>query len=252
MMRVLIADDEAAARDRLRGLLRAERDVVVVAECAEGLETLEAIKRLRPHAVFLDIGMPEMDGLDVVRALGRSSPPAIVLVSAHDRFGPNAFDVGVVDYLLKPFDKARFDKALGRARAAIEHPNNVEAIEALSKALALARLPTTKPRLQDRLAVRSGNRVVLVSPSDIDWIQSADNYSELHVGPATYLIRETLGALMEQLPVGQFWRISRSLLVNTDRVREIRPKSHGDYWVVLADGSTLAASRKFRSPLNAK
>ena len=245
-LRVLIADDEWLARERLRKWLMAEPDVQIVGECATGPEALAAIRSQAPDLVLLDVRMPDLDGFEVLRSLGDEPSPIVIFVTAHDRFALQAFEAQAMDYLLKPFDRERFRKAISRARALVQSNRSGDPVEKLRGAveeLAAARRPV------ERFAIRSGGRILVVKPEEIDWIRCADNYSELHVGEVVHLLRQTLGALEEQLQGSGFVRISRSLMVNGNRIREIRSKTHGDYLVVLLDGTELGASRNYRGAL---
>jgi two-component system LytT family response regulator len=245
-MRTLIVDDEALARERLRQLLEAEAGIEIIGECADGLEAVAAIRGASPDLVFLDVQMPELDGFGVLEALASQPMPLIVFVTAYDKFALRAFEVHAVDYLLKPFDRERFQAAL---RHAMERAGNRAAgIHVEPQAAVLTQLrPQTKPL--DRLAVKTGAHVLWVPLDDIDWIESADNYVELHLGPKSHLLRETLNALEERLPAGRFVRISRSVMVNPQRIKELRRLLYGGYEIRLNTGATLTLSRRYRHKL---
>ena len=245
-LRVVIADDERLARERLRELLEAEPGIHIVAECATGTETVLAIREERPDLVLLDVRMPEMDAFEVIRTLGNDHLPAIIFVTAHDQFALRAFEANAADYLLKPFDRDRFRKALHRGRERAKRNTQSHSAAEVIKLLAELKKPS---KIARRFAIRLGERIFVVKPDEIDWIQGAGNYSELHVGSAVHLLRGTLADLEEQLSPTRFIRISRSLIVNVDRIQEIRAKSHGDYVVVLRDGKTLSATRNHREKL---
>lgn len=240
-IRTLIVDDESLARDRLRQLLQNEPAIEIIGESSDGREALAAIVSVVPDLVFLDVQMPELDGFGVLEALGAGPMPLIVFVTAHDRFALRAFEVHAVDYLLKPFDRERFQKALRRA---VEHVRNrdAEAIRQRQSAL-LADLQASQ------IAVKSGGHLVWVKVDAIDWIGSADNYAELHVGAKSHLLRETLSVLENRLPPEKFVRISRSAIVNIQRVRELHRLFYGGYEVVLAGGARLTLSRRHRDKL---
>lgn len=246
ILRVLIADDEPLARQRLRQLLRAESDIHIVGECATGTETVQAIEKESPDVVLLDVRMPELDGFEVIQTLPQDRLPAFIFVTAHDRFALRAFEARALDFLLKPFDQDRLQEALQRARAAVKRGRNGHESSHLSKVLKALR---GRAQSVKRIEVRSGGRIFFVHADLIDWIQSSDNYVELHVGSAVHLVRGTLGALEEQLRSERFARINRSLIVNADRIKELRTKSHGDYLVVLWDGQELCGSRNYRKGL---
>jgi two-component system LytT family response regulator len=246
-IRTLIVDDEPLARERLRKLLQDEPDMEIAGECADGREAVEAIRKEKPDLVFLDVQMPELDGFGVLEAIESDARPAIIFVTAHDQFALRAFDVHAVDYLLKPFDRDRFKKALHRATDQIERHQTGELKDRLSALLADLR---PGPKHVERLAVKSSGRVVFLKVEDIDWVEAADNYVSLHVGKEQYLHRETMAALEQQLPSSRFMRISRSTIVNVDRIKELQPLFHGEYAVVLHNGKCLTLSRSYRDKLD--
>jgi len=245
-LRVLIADDEPLARERLRELLEAEPAIEIVGECATGGETVQAIQNELPDLVLLDVRMPEMDGFEVIRALDGKSLPIIIFVTAHDQFALRAFETQAADYLLKPFDRERFRQSLSRAREIAQRGGARRRVEEI---IAANPVLDAVPKETERFAIRSGGRILFVKADEIEWIQSADNYSELHVGQTAHLLRQSLSALAEELPAAKFARISRSLIVNVERIQEIRSKSHGDYMVILKNGTRLSASRNYRAGL---
>lgn len=257
-IKVLIVEDEPLARNRLVRLLRDRDDFEIVGECGNGLEAVEAIRSLHPDLLLLDVQMPEMDGLEVLQAVGPKHIPAVVFVTAYDQYALQAFEVHALDYLLKPFDDERFEKALQHARELIQRGR----IEALSQQLfALARdlrgtggppaepLPSEAPAHLERLAIKSGDRVTLLKTREIDWIEGAGVYVRLHVGKKSHLLRETLSNLEAQLDPDQFVRIHRSTIVNVERVRELKSYFHGEYIVYLHDGTQLKLSRSYREKL---
>jgi two-component system LytT family response regulator len=244
-IRTFIVDDESLARDRLRQLLQNEPEIEIIGEYANGHEAVAAIQNTPPDLIFLDIQMPELDGFGVLEALGASPMPVIVFVTAFDRFAVKAFEVHAVDYLLKPFDRERFQKALRRA---IEQVKNHDATALQQRQSAvLAELPSSQ--IADRVAVKSGGHVVWVKLEEIDWIGSADNYAELHVGAKSHLLRETLGALETRLPPEKFVRISRSAIVNAQRIKELHRLFYGGCELVLQNGTRLTLSRRYRDKL---
>ncbi|MEO8448538.1 MAG: LytTR family DNA-binding domain-containing protein [Gemmatimonadota bacterium] len=237
-IRALVVDDEPLVRRGLLRLLASESDVIVAGECRDGEEAVDAIRRERPDLLFLDVQMPGLDGLGVLRALGPERPRAIVFVTAYDRYAIEAFEHHAVDYLLKPFDESRFRTALGRARERLAVPAD-DRIERLLTRLA-------PERWVERLPVKLGARVVLVGVDEIDWLEAADNYVRLHAGGGRHLVRDTLRALEEQLDPRRFARIHRSAIVNLARVKELVAQRSGDYAVVLASGERLTLSRSFK------
>jgi two-component system LytT family response regulator len=245
-IRTLIVDDESLARDRLRQLLQNEPEIEIVGECTDGLEAVAAIRQQSPDLLFLDVQMPELDGFGVLEAIRTEVMPVIVFVTAHDRFALRAFEVHAVDYLLKPFDRERFQTALRHALAQVKNHEG----SALSQRLTtlLAELKPAPPSA-DRLAVKSAGRVVLVKITDIDWIEAAHNYVELHVGKEVHLLRQTIEAIESRLAPAKFARISRSVIVNIDRIKELQPLFHGEYAVTLHNGTLLTLSRRYRHKL---
>lgn len=239
-LRTLIADDEAVARRRLRRLLLAEPEVEVVAECGDGQSALDGILAAHPNLVLLDVQMPELDGFEVVQRLPDEVRPAIIFVTAFDRYAIRAFDVHAIDYLLKPFSGERFRTALDRARDRLRRKEQDQGLAGFVMAL------RRRPAYASRLAVRGRGRVVPLPVSDIDWLQAADNYVIIHAGSRQHLIRETLSSLERRLDPTRFARIHRSLVVNLDRVTEITPATHGDASIRLRDGTSLTLSRTWR------
>jgi two-component system LytT family response regulator len=205
------------------------------------------IKTKSPELVFLDIQMPELDGFGVVAALSGEKMPAIIFVTAYDKFALRAFEVHALDYLLKPFDRERFQKSLRRAIDQLKRNPADELSRRLSGLIAELK-PEAKP--PERLAIKVDGRVLLLKLEDIDWIEAADNYVTLHVGNELHLHRETMSALEERLSASQFLRISRSIIVNVERIKELQPMFHGDYVVILRNGTRLNLSRNYRDKLN--
>jgi two-component system, LytTR family, response regulator len=230
-MHVLVVDDEALARSNLTVLLRRDPDIGSIAEAGSGMEAVEEIRKSKPHLVFLDVQMPECDGFDVLELLGSELPPAIVFVTAHDEYALRAFEAGALDYLLKPFDNARFYRALERAKASLAH-----------------RL-TPQSRPAQRLVIKSTGQVLFVNVSDIDWIEAAGYYACLHVGGNTHVMRRTLSDLERDLGEEQFIRIHRSTIVNIERICALELRDTGDYEVVLKSKARLRLSRRYRKRL---
>jgi two-component system, LytTR family, response regulator len=243
MLTILIVDDEPVARRRIHRLLTAEPDVSIVGDCADGASALKAIVRERPDVVFLDVQMPELDGFEVLRQVPSTALPAIVFVTAFDRYALRAFDVHAIDYLLKPFTAERFRTALGRARDRVARRDPNRELAALVAEL------RARPRYLSRAAARVGGRIVLVDLATVDWIEAADNYVRLHAGGREYLLRDTLTAFERQLDPSRFARIHRSAIVQLDRVMELHPATHGDLDVRLRDGTKLTLSRTWRERL---
>jgi two-component system LytT family response regulator len=236
-LRTLIVDDEPLARDRLRGFLKAEPAVEVIGECSSGTEAVAMIRAAAPDLVFLDMQMPGCDGLQVVAQLPEERKPAIIFATAHERFAVDAFDVAAVDYLLKPFDRERFQQALRRAQ---EHLARTRGDEPAAVA------PAAKP---GRITVKADGRLVFLQPEEIVRVEAADNYVMLHLTAGRLMLRETMSAIETRLGTLHFARINRSAIVHLDQIREIQPAQHGDYTVVLRDGAKLPLSRSLRGQL---
>lgn len=251
LMRVIIVDDEPLARDRLRALLSKEADVQIAAECGDGREAVAAIKRDNPDAIFLDIQMPELDGFGVLAQLKGGKVPLVVFVTAFDEFAVKAFEVHAFDYLLKPFDKDRLKHTVARLRDQLKTSNPGDLTEKLSALLETLKHPAAAAGTptNERIAVKLDGRVIFVRPTDIDWIEAQDNYVKLHVGREAHLVRDTLANFESRLDAKRFIRIARSTIVNIDRVREMQPMFHGEYVVILHDGSKLTMSRGYRETL---
>jgi two-component system, LytTR family, response regulator len=249
-IRTFIVDDEPLARERLRSLLEAEPEIEVVAECSDGAEALALANKERPDLIFLDVQMPELDGFGVIAGLEIEPLPAVIFVTAYDRFALKAFEVHALDYLLKPFDRERFQKALERARQLVQQRQTGDLSRRLSSLLTDLKAEKSEPKFLDRLAVKTEGRVLFFKIDDIDWIEAADNYVSVHIGNEEHLHRETMAALEGKLPPTRFLRISRSTIVNIERIKEMQPMFHGDYVVILKNGARLNLSRNYRDKLN--
>jgi two-component system LytT family response regulator len=238
MMRVLIVDDEPPARDRLRTLLGESPDVEIIGECGDGKSAVHAIERDRPDLVFLDVQMPELDGLGVVEAIGADRMPPVVFVTAYDTYAIQAFELHAIGYLLKPFDSGRFARTLEHARRRI-----INDLAPRLRALLDARTR------EERLIVREVGRIHVIRTTDIDWIEAAGNYVELHVGRDTHLVHQALKDIVTRLAPSQFRRIHRGTIVNVDRIKTIELGPRGDGLIILIDGTRLALSRSCRGEL---
>jgi len=240
-IRALVVDDEPIARGHLRALLEDRGDVQVVDECGDGRTAVERILSLGPDLVLLDVQMPELDGLDVVRAVGPERMPAVVFVTAHDQHAVDAFEVHALDYVLKPVHRARFNGAIDRVVGLIRSGTPVNRSRPLTEAL-----ERLTPPGSDRLAIRSGDRVLYLRIADIDWIEAADDLVRLHVGKTVHDHRATMAQIEQRLPASRFIRIHRSTIVNVERIREFQPWFQGDWILVLADGTRLQSGKSFR------
>jgi two-component system LytT family response regulator len=231
-IRAIIVDDEPLARSNINALLRRHAEVEIVGQCGSGAEALDEIRRLEPDIVFLDVEMPECDGFDVLEMLGASVPPAVVFVTAYDKYAIQAFEAGALDYLLKPFDSSRFERALERAKERV----------AYNKAT---------PRIANTLAIKSVGGVAFLKIDQIDWIEASDYYSRLHIGGKTHLLRRSMSELEKDLRPFSFCRIHRSTIVNLERVRGLALNESGEYDTLLDDGTRLRLSRSHRRKFKA-
>ena len=229
-IRTLIVDDEPLARTNLRVLLLRHPHIEIVGEPESGLEALEALRKTKPHLVFLDVQMPEFDGFDVLEILGGDVPPAVIFVTAYDQYALRAFEAGALNYLLKPFDDDRFGRALRRAEDKIRNHR-----------------PT--PQTAERITVKNAGQILFLKTTEIDWIGAADYYACLHVGVRTHLLRRSMSELEKDLDPRVFCRIHRSAIVNLARVRALQFNRDGEYEVLLDNGSALPVSRRYRRQL---
>lgn len=226
-LRVLIVDDEAPARANLKALLRRHADIELLAECDTGAAALDAIRHMRPDLLFLDIQMPECDGFDVLEMLGGEQPAAIIFVTAYDQHALRAFDVGALDYLLKPYSDERFNTALARARERLQRAQQAPA----------------------RLVLKQAGQVLFLPVADIDWIGAADYYASLHAGTQTHLLRRSIAELQQDLDPATFCRIHRSTIINLARLQSIELGADGEQEAVLTNGTRLRISRSYRKTL---
>ena len=228
-----IVDDEPLARSNLSLLLRLDPEIEIVSECGSGADAPNEIRRTKPDLLFLDVQMPEYDGFDVLELLGKDVPPALVFVTAYDQYALRAFDAGALDYLLKPFDNARFERTLARAKQKIDRDR-------------------TQPRRLEFLTVKNAAQVTFVRLPEIDWIEAADYYAALHVGERVHLLRRSISELEQDLDPALFCRIHRSSIVNLDRVCGLKLNHEGEYDVLLEGGVALRLSRRYRKQLQSR
>jgi len=273
-IRALIVDDEPLARERIRSLLHDESDIELSGEFENGSLAVDAIRKDAPDLLFLDVQMPEMDGFGVLRAIGPERVPAVIFVTAYDEYALRAFDANAMDYLLKPFDQERFRRSLERARALLQLDRAGRLNDKLQALMTYLNLdPSQLSQLSqppassaasasgthgnghshalqsDRLVVKSGGRVYFLKTDEIDWVEAAGNYVRLHVSKDSHLMRETMNGIEARLDTRSFMRIHRSTLVNLERIKELQPLFHGDYVVLLRDGTRLTLSRGYRDKL---
>ena len=244
-IRALIVDDEPLARRRIRRMLARHPEIEIVADSANGREAIAMIRDQSPDLVFLDVQMPELDGFAVLEAIDKEAMPLVIFVTAYDQYALRAFEVYALDYLLKPFDRQRFDKALQRAKARLVN----ERSDINQRALALLEELRAEKSHVERMLVKSGGRAFFLKTDEIDWVEAEGKYVRLHVGKESYLVREAISSLEAQLDPKKFLRIHRCSIVNIDRVRELQQWFHNEYRVILRDGTELMLSRSCRKKL---
>ena len=256
-IRTLVVDDEPLARDGVRMLLATDPDIEIVGEAGNGPEALKALRTLQPDLVMLDVQMPELNGFEVLARLAPQPLPAVIFVTAYDRYALRAFEIHALDYLLKPFNDERFHEALRRAKSQLRLHRVQNLREQLLSALATYEgqepapaaatpAPQQQPAYLQRLAIKDVGRVVFLDVAEIDWIEAADYYVQIHAGPHVYLHRETMQSLEQRLDPSRFMRIHRSAIVNQGRIRELRSEGRRDLMAVLSCGAVLRVARSHR------
>lgn len=247
-VRVLIVDDEPLARDVIRLMLKEHPQIDIAGECRNGVEAVAMIKRHDPDIVFLDVQMPDLDGFGVIKQVGAENMPVTIFVTAYDKYAIRAFEVHALDYLLKPFDRERFEQTLSRARTQLQRDRNEDVHQRLLTWLE-GNNPLPQTRYLNRLVIKESGRIFFVNTAEIDWIEAAGDYVSLHVGRKTHLLHERMNVLAEKLDPKHFLRIHRSTIVNLDRVKELQPHLNGEFFVLLHDGTSLKLSRSYREDL---
>jgi two-component system, LytTR family, response regulator len=242
----LIVDDEPLAREGLRALLAKDSEVLAIREARDGNEAVASIRASKPDLLFLDVQMPEMDGFAVVREIGAEQMPAVVFVTAHDRYAVQAFEINALDYLLKPVTEERFLKALRRAKSWIRSNLAADSNRQIIGLLETIASPRSYPK---RWAVRSAGKTVFVDVEDVEWMEAAENYVDLHVGGVNYLLHVTMNSLEKSLDPGIFLRIHRSIIVNLRRIKHVQSAAHGEYLITLRDGARLQSGRTYSERL---
>jgi two-component system LytT family response regulator len=242
-IRAMIVDDEPLAREGLRRLLEEDEDVECVAECGDGPSAVQAVREKQPDLLFLDVQMPEMDGFEVLRSLDEATLPMVIFVTAFEEHAIHAFEVHALDYVLKPLDTQRLREAVARAKAEIQIRGKKAVISRI-----LGMLGAFRPAHPgtDRIMLKSGGKITFLRVEEIEWVEAQGDYVCLHTSGKKHLLREKISALEEQLLSDQFLRIHRSTIVNVNRIKEMQPLYHGDYAVLLHDGTRLTLSRSFR------
>jgi two-component system, LytTR family, response regulator len=253
-IRAIVVDDEELGRDRIQSLLEQQPDVEIIGVCADGASAVETIERAQPDLVFLDVQMPGMDGFEVIENLDPARLPAVVFVTAHDGHAIRAFEIHALDFLLKPFDQTRFEKALERARtqlAAKKAAATGTSAAIDSRLVSLLEELREERKYPERLIVKSSGRVFFIRTEEIDWVEASGNYVKIHAKSEAHLLRESMKNMEAKLDPKTFVRIHRSAIVNIDRIKELEPWFHGEYIVIMRDGTRLTASRVFSDRLSA-
>jgi two-component system LytT family response regulator len=245
-LRVIIVDDEPLARKFIRRMLKDDQEVEIVGECVNGKEAVVAVREQMPDLVFLDVQMPEMDGFAALAALEVERLPEIIFTTAYEQFAIRAFEIHALDYLLKPFDQARFNKALAHAK---ERLSGVKYVEGRKQVTAMLENVKLNPKFLDRLIVKANGRIIFLKTRDIHWIKADDKYVHLHTGKTAHMVRQTLNAMEGQLDPQIFLRIHRSAVVNIEWIKELQPLFGGEHRVVLEDGTKLTLSRNYKDKL---
>jgi len=245
-IRALIADDEALARRFIRRMLKDDHDVEIVGECSNGKETVAMIRKQNPDVVFLDVQMPEMDGFAVLESIGTERLPEIIFATAYEQYAIRAFELHALDYLLKPFDQARFKDAIKHAKERFRSERQNEGRMQIS---ALLESIKNKPQYLERLMIKAAGRISFLSADEINWIEADDKYVHLHTRKISPMVRQTLSAMETQLDPKRFRRIHRSAIVNVERIKELQPLFNGEHSILLDDGTKLTLSRNYKNKL---
>jgi two-component system LytT family response regulator len=245
-IRVLLVDDEPLAREMLREMLQNDPQVVIVGESCNGREALEAIRAHSPDVLFLDVQMPEVGGFEVLDSLGKGQIPHVIFVTAYDQYAVRAFEVHALDYLLKPFDQERFNIAWQRARVQIMRDRTSGMDQRI---VSLLEEMKAGKKYLERLVIKANGRIYFLEANEIDWIEAEGNYVSVHSAKKSHLLRETISSLESQLDPKKFVRIHRSSIVRIDQIQELQPWFHGEYRIILHDGTQLTLSRNHRDKL---
>ncbi|HZG52410.1 MAG TPA: LytTR family DNA-binding domain-containing protein [Pyrinomonadaceae bacterium] len=245
-LRLLIVDDEPLAREKIRTMALSDPEIEIVGECTNGAEAVAAVQNLHPDLMLLDVQMPQIDGFAVLAALKSDSLPLVIFVTAFDHYAIQAFEVHALDYLLKPFDRERFEAAIKHAKTYIRGTRNGHLDQRI---LSLLKQIEADSKHLERLVVKTGGRVFFLLTGEIDWIEAEGNYVNVHTAGKSHLLRESISNLEAQLDPKEFIRIHRSTIVNLRRIKELQPWSHGEYHVILHDGTELTLSRNYRDNL---
>lgn len=245
----IIVDDEPLAREKIRNSLESERDIEIVSECTNGKTAVSEIRKLNPDLVFLDVQMPKCDGFEVIRQVGADNMPAVIFVTAFDKYALKAFETHALDYLLKPYDRKRFKKSVKRVIKQIVSNRSLELNQKLLSLIGDE--GSIRKRYLDRIAVHVDRKFIFLNVDKIDWIEASGNYIYLNVKSESHLVRDSMNGIESRLNPDKFIRIHRSYIVNVDRIKAIQPQFKGAYVLQLKDGTELVSSRKYRQTLNA-
>jgi two-component system LytT family response regulator len=246
-IKVLVVDDELLGRKRIRSLLSKHADIEIVGECVNGREAVEAIQNLKPDLVFLDVQMPKIDGFGVVEIIGAENMPAVIFVTAYNEYAIRAFEINAVDYLLKPFDKKRFEKAVDRAKREIQ--KGTDKFDGRIERLLAQLKDSSESKYLKRITVKTDTHIFFLPVEEIKWIKASGNYVEVYAYKTIHLIRETIGQVEKKLDPEKFARIHRSAIVNIDFIDKMHPLFSGDHLIVLRDGTKLNMSRTYHKKL---
>jgi len=244
MIRAIIIDDEPLAREKVNLFAAGEPDIEIVASCSNGHEAIASYNRFKPDLLFLDIQMPEIDGFEVLQRLSSNGLPGIIFITAYDEFALRAFEFHALDYLLKPYNRERFQKSVAHARTILQ--STIEAETTSEQIKALLNSIQQRSNKLERLIVKTNGRTIFLRIDEIDWVEAAGNYVKLHVGNESHLIRETMNGLEQQLNPQQFIRIHRSTIINIEKIKELEPYFNGEYKVILNNSTQLILSRNYR------
>jgi two-component system LytT family response regulator len=243
-IRAVIADDETLARKFIRRMLKDEPDVEIIGECANGKEAVSMIRNEKPDLIFLDVQMPEKDGFAVLQSIPEL--PEIIFTTAYEQYAIRAFELHALDYLLKPFDQARFRDAIRHAKERLRSKRDKDVRRQIN---ALLQSVEKKPQYLERLVIKSGGRISFLSTDEINWIEADDKYVHLHTSKINPMVRQTLNAMEAQLDPKKFKRIHRSAIVNVARIKELQPMFNGEHSVLLEDGTKLTLTRSYKDKL---
>lgn len=243
----LIVDDEPLARAFVRLLLKNEAEIEIIGEAGNGRDAAILINEKKPDLLFLDVQMPEMDGFSLLKTLDAKTMPAVVFTTAYEEYAIRAFEFHAIDYLLKPFDEDRFEKAVGRAKEILG--DRVQRDDETTQIKELLKIVEEKPQYLERLLIKLNGRIVFLKTAEIDWIKADDKYVQIYAGSRSHLVRQTLGAMKTQLDPQRFLQIHRSAIINLERLKELQPLLSGEYIVILENGARITVSRNYKDQL---